>query len=675
MYNSSELDEKDSKLCNLVKSLEDGACTLQETCIQDSISWQLNDISRSAIARDDYLQSLMDRNAHLKNDISNLKCKALELEENLSRLQETCNSNTNNCNNDSCCTSESVATDKNQEKKSIPAASRAAAYANQIPSSISEDPDLIEAMRVLPSNYNFEIAKTVWRLRGAENPKCSRVALQFPEGLLMYSCIITDILERFVPGLETVIMGDVTYGACCIDDFTSNALNCDFLVHYGHSCLVPITVTQTRVLYVFVDIMINVNHLCHSIIYNFPMPNESIPMSLIENMNKYKQKKDNNNAIEFYPSSTHEIQSADSSKTKNNEMNSSEISHQSVAKPRRIILAGTIQFATAVSESKHILEEYYGKENVYVPQAKPLSPGEVLGCTSPILTFPKKHDQYQTKSNVLRKDKSCTLKLHEMQSHECDCKMEETDSKITSISEEKEVEDDEMETILVFVADGRFHLESIMIANPSLLTYRYNPYDNKLTFERYNHETMYSMRKSVINKAKKITYMQRNENSDSVNHVKWGIILGTLGRQGNPNILNRLCDIMDKKHIEYNIVLLSEIFNSKLLKFSEEIKVWIQIGCPRLSIDWGVDSFEMILLNAYEATVALNEIEWNDNSYPMDYYRADGGIWSNYYMTEAEKIEKEKKRKQRRLERRKQLLAQRKAKSTKSGHVTIKYEV
>ena len=41
---------------------------------------------------------------------------------------------------------------------------------------------------------------------------------------------------RFTDAL-TVIMGDVTYGACCIDDYTAVALGCDMLVHYGHSCL------------------------------------------------------------------------------------------------------------------------------------------------------------------------------------------------------------------------------------------------------------------------------------------------------------------------------------------------------------------------------------------------------------------------------------------------------
>ena len=32
-------------------------------------------------------------------------------------------------------------------------------------------------------------------------------------------------------------MGDVTYGACCVDDYTARALGCDMMVHYGHSCL------------------------------------------------------------------------------------------------------------------------------------------------------------------------------------------------------------------------------------------------------------------------------------------------------------------------------------------------------------------------------------------------------------------------------------------------------
>ena len=40
-----------------------------------------------------------------------------------------------------------------------------------------------------------------------------------------------------VCAVDTLIMGDVTYGACCVDDFTAAAMGCDFMVHYGHSCL------------------------------------------------------------------------------------------------------------------------------------------------------------------------------------------------------------------------------------------------------------------------------------------------------------------------------------------------------------------------------------------------------------------------------------------------------
>nr|XP_023832987.1 2-(3-amino-3-carboxypropyl)histidine synthase subunit 1-like [Salvelinus alpinus] len=65
--------------------------------------------------------------------------------------------------------------------------------ANQIPDEILQDPELQEAIRALPSNYNFEIHKTVWRVRQATS---KRVALQLPEGLQMFACVIADIIER-----------------------------------------------------------------------------------------------------------------------------------------------------------------------------------------------------------------------------------------------------------------------------------------------------------------------------------------------------------------------------------------------------------------------------------------------------------------------------------------------
>ena len=58
----------------------------------------------------------------------------------------------------------------------------------------------------------------------------------------MYSCIISDILIKFC-NVSTIIMADVTYGACCIDDFTALALGADFLVLCIHYILVLIRFT------------------------------------------------------------------------------------------------------------------------------------------------------------------------------------------------------------------------------------------------------------------------------------------------------------------------------------------------------------------------------------------------------------------------------------------------
>lgn len=48
----------------------------------------------------------------------------------------------------------------------------------------------------------------------------------------MYACLISDLLSNFT-ACECVISGDVTYGACCVDDITAESLECDFIIHYG----------------------------------------------------------------------------------------------------------------------------------------------------------------------------------------------------------------------------------------------------------------------------------------------------------------------------------------------------------------------------------------------------------------------------------------------------------
>lgn len=150
---------------------------------------------------------------------------------------------------------------------------------NKIPDEITNNPDLIAAMQSLPSNYNFELPKTIWRLRQMQ---AKRVALQMPEGLTMFAVQLCDIIERFTEA-DTVIMGDVTYGACCVDDFTAKALGVDLLVHYGHSCLIPVDQTEgVKVLYVFVDIKIDAIHLIETVKLNFTKEQKLLFVSTVQ---------------------------------------------------------------------------------------------------------------------------------------------------------------------------------------------------------------------------------------------------------------------------------------------------------------------------------------------------------------------------------------------------------
>ncbi|KAF2096731.1 Diphthamide biosynthesis protein 1 [Rhizodiscina lignyota] len=380
---------------------------------------------------------------------------------------------------------------------------RGARALNNIPPEILHDEEINAAIALLPSNYNFELHKTIHRVRTAGSKK---IALQFPEGLLLFATTISDILTRFCPGTETLIMGDVTYGACCIDDYTARALGCDLLVHYAHSCLIPVDVTKIKTLYVFVDIGIDVPHLLATITENFQ-----------------------------------------SGKT--------------------VALVGTIQFnATIHGVAPQLRSAGF---NVIVPQIAPLSKGEILGCTSPQLA--RSTDGVESAADML-----------------------------------------------LYLGDGRFHLESAMIHNPHLPAYRYDPYSRRLTRESYDHDELYDLRSQAISTARKAR--------------KWGLILGSLGRQGNPHTLAMIEKLLDEKGIPWINLLLSEIFPGKLALMSD-VECWVQIACPRLSIDWGY-AFSRPLLSPYEALVALGvrEAGWTEESkvvgkeavYPMDFYAKEG---------------------------------------------------
>lgn len=72
-------------------------------------------------------------------------------------------------------------------------------------------------------------------------------------------------------------------GACCVDDYTAKALDIDLLVHYAHSCLIPIDQTSgIKLLYVFVDIKIDASHCIESLKAAMPITTRLALVSTIQ---------------------------------------------------------------------------------------------------------------------------------------------------------------------------------------------------------------------------------------------------------------------------------------------------------------------------------------------------------------------------------------------------------
>jgi len=75
-----------------------------------------------------------------------------------------------------------------------------------------------------------------------------------------------------------------------------------------------------------------------------------------------------------------------------------------------------------------------------------------------------------------------------------------------------------------------------MIANPAVPAFRYDPYSKKLTRERYNHAEMQEVRHDAVTTAKKsvkAVTQAADPGSLPTSSPLWGVILGTLGRQGS----------------------------------------------------------------------------------------------------------------------------------------------
>jgi 2-(3-amino-3-carboxypropyl)histidine synthase len=281
----------------------------------------------------------------------------------------------------------------------------------------------------------------------------------------------------------------------------------------------PIDQTTIKTLYVFVEIAVDAVHLAQTVRLNFPDNRQQFRESLLDAEEVQREIP----AGELVGRTQHlRIEAAGSKETVEEQTVDEGVAPTEIP-PTRLALVSTIQFAAALQQLKDDLSSKYsdatpflspiglitsavdeskgeksrvdasaarlwtGAYEASIPRSKPLSPGEILGCTAPRLSG-------------------------------------DVDA-------------------LLYLGDGRFHLEAIMIANPEIPAFRYDPYSKKLTRERYDHSLMRRVRGDAVRVARKSIVALEGVEAENDNTVLvkkttpepplWGVVLGTLGRQGS----------------------------------------------------------------------------------------------------------------------------------------------
>lgn len=146
----------------------------------------------------------------------------------------------------------------------------------------------------------YEIDRTVREIR---SHNWRKIALQCPDQLLPHSARISRMLQEALsssikdPGLvlkdenevqqsrkldsnadaeETAtpvritILGDTSYGSCCVDEIAGEHVDADVVVHYGRACLSP--TARLPVLYIFTHIEVEIEHAVNAFLHSFSDP-------------------------------------------------------------------------------------------------------------------------------------------------------------------------------------------------------------------------------------------------------------------------------------------------------------------------------------------------------------------------------------------------------------------
>jgi len=350
--------------------------------------------------------------------------------------------------------------------------------------------------QILPYNYVFEVKKTKERIGELF---LNKMFIQLPEGMTKYFSILRRIFGKISHSVSVLYLScQITYGACCIQDCLGKNFGSSIVFHYGHSCLVSILNCILSVVYIFIEIKYDFSFLIQTI-------------------------------REFFCTDRD-----------------------------RLMITSTVQFSSELKIIKVYISMLFNI--LEIPQTKPLSPGEVLGCTS-----------------FLTEDQSG----------------------------------------VVYIGDGKFHIESVLFFNPNIKIIQFNPFNKLLTLLGFKFTEIIIERESFIEKA---IFFPKSCN----------FIFGALGRQGSVKILKTITFLATAHQIKPIIYVGTEINNNRLNTINGNFSnLWVQLSCPRISLDWG-HYFKNLVITSFEFSIFMRSTKINKNFIPMDFYSKIGNFWTSY---------------------------------------------
>ncbi|KIV77547.1 diphthamide biosynthesis protein 2 [Exophiala sideris] len=149
-------------------------------------------------------------------------------------------------------------------------------------------------------NTRYEISRTINEIK---SQKWKRIALQFPDHMLPHSARVYQLLARGLDErkpladhptnghssaeshlsdlsiheeqpVKLTILGDTSYGSCCVDEVAAEHIDADAVVHYGRACLSP--TARLPVLHIYTTMPLDHNDVVKSFQDSFPDPKAKV---------------------------------------------------------------------------------------------------------------------------------------------------------------------------------------------------------------------------------------------------------------------------------------------------------------------------------------------------------------------------------------------------------------